>query len=101
MAPSSASSCRSWCSCDSRWGGRIVRWRDDRYRGADLEAPRERLRASHAEVLARLEGIEDASLFDPSRHPWLRGALAEPVHECLGGHYEWALGAIRGTRAPR
>lgn len=32
--------------------------------------------------------------------PWLGGAtLAEPVHECLGGHYAWALGALPGLPA--
>lgn len=70
----------------------------DRYRDVDLEAARERLRASHAAVLDRLDGIDDASLFEPSRHPWLRGALAYPVHECLGGHYEWALDALEEQR---
>ncbi len=73
----------------------------DRYRDVDLEAARRRLRTSHAEVLARLAGIEDASLYDPSRHPWLRGALAEPVHECLGAHYDWAIEAVGAARAPR
>lgn len=69
----------------------------DRYRGdGELEFARERLRASHRAALARLERFDDASLFSDGR-PWLGGGtLAEPVHECLGGHYEWALGALPG-----
>lgn len=79
-------------------------WRDldrlnvdlrDRYRGdGDLATARERLRASHRSVLARIDALDDAAIFSDGR-PWLRGAtLAEPVHECLGGHYAWALGAL-------
>lgn len=81
-------------------------WRDldrlnvdlrDRYRGeGDLATGRERLRASHRSVLARIDALDDAAIFSDGR-PWLRGAtLAEPVHECLGGHYAWALGALPG-----
>ncbi|MFC9917511.1 ClbS/DfsB family four-helix bundle protein [Agromyces binzhouensis] len=85
-------------------------WRDldrlnrdlrDRYRGdADPTAARERLRASHLSALARLDAMTDAEIFTDGRE-WLRGAsLAEPAHECLGGHYAWALGAIAGPAAP-
>ncbi|WP_448810535.1 ClbS/DfsB family four-helix bundle protein [Agromyces bauzanensis] len=74
----------------------------DRHRDVDLEAARDRLRSSHAAVLARVERLDDADLFDGSRHPWLGGGtLAEPVHECLGGHYEWALAAVGSARLPR
>ncbi|WP_430647970.1 ClbS/DfsB family four-helix bundle protein [Agromyces sp. GXS1127] len=80
-------------------------WRDldrlnrdlrDRYRGeADAAVARERLRASHASALARLDAMTDAEIFSEGR-AWLRGAtLAEPAHECLGGHYAWALGVLR------
>ena len=84
-------------------------WRDldrlnrdlrDRYRGdGDLDAARERLRASHRSVLARSDALDDAAVFSDGRR-WLGGAtLAEPVHECLGGHYAWALGALPGLPA--
>jgi hypothetical protein len=79
-------------------------WRDldrlnrdlrDRYRGdGDPAAARERLRASHRSALARIDALDDDAIFSDGR-PWLKGAtLAEPVHECLGGHYAWAIGAL-------
>jgi hypothetical protein len=84
-------------------------WRDldrlnrdlrDRYRGdGDLDAARERLRASHHSALARVDAFDDDAIFSDGR-PWLKGAtLAEPVHECLGGHYAWAIGALEGLPA--
>lgn len=42
---------------------------------------------------------ESVDLLDEHRHFWLRRPLAEPMHECLGGHYDWALGVIRSARA--
>ncbi|MBM7503192.1 ClbS/DfsB family four-helix bundle protein [Agromyces aurantiacus] len=79
-------------------------WRDldrlnrdlrDRYRGdGELAAARERLRASHDAALARIDALDDRAIFDEGK-AWLGGAtLAEPVHECLGGHYAWAIGAL-------
>ena len=44
------------------------------------------------------DAIDEAELYSASRHPWVSGPLAEPVHECLGGHYEWAIGAIAAAR---
>lgn len=86
-------------------------WRDldrlnrdlrDRYRGdGDLVAARERLRASHRSALARIDALDDDAIFSDGR-PWLkRATLAEPVHECLGGHYAWAIGALEGIVARR
>ncbi|WP_438856084.1 ClbS/DfsB family four-helix bundle protein [Agromyces sp. M3QZ16-3] len=85
-------------------------WRDldrlnrdlrDRYRDdGDPAAARERLRASHGSTLARLDAMTDAEIFIDGR-AWLHGAtLAEPAHECLGGHYAWALGALADPTAP-
>ncbi|GAA1526488.1 hypothetical protein BJ978_003034 [Agromyces terreus] len=72
----------------------------DRYRGTgSLATARERLRESHISVLARLESLSDDDLFDPTAHEWLGGPLAEPVHECLGGHYAWALETLDAARA--
>ena len=52
-----------------------------------IATSRERVRASHRSVLARIDALDDAAIFSDGR-PWLGGAtLAEPVHECLGGHY--------------
>lgn len=84
-------------------------WRDldrlnrdlrDRYRGdGDPAAARERLRASHRSALARVDALDDDAIFSDGR-PWLKGAtLAEPVHECLGGHYAWAVRALEGLAA--
>ncbi|MFE6256036.1 ClbS/DfsB family four-helix bundle protein [Agromyces sp. NPDC057865] len=70
----------------------------DRYRGVALAAARARLRTSHDRLLVRVAGIDEAELYDASRHPWSSGPLAEPMHECLGGHYEWAIGAIAAAR---
>ncbi len=71
----------------------------DRYRlpgaaAAALDQARVRLRQGHVDALARIETIPDDDLFEPGRHGWLAGALAEPVHECLGGHYAWAVEVI-------
>ncbi|MGR0320662.1 ClbS/DfsB family four-helix bundle protein [Agromyces sp. ZXT2-3] len=85
-------------------------WRDldrlnrdlrDRYRGdGDPDTARERLRASHRSTLARLDAMTDAQIFADGRG-WLRGAtLAEPAHECLGGHYAWALGVVAPPPSP-
>lgn len=70
----------------------------DRYREDGVLADaRERLRGSHRAALARVEAVSDADLFEEPRD-WAHGTLAEPVHECLGGHYEWALGALEELR---
>ncbi|QAY73620.1 ClbS/DfsB family four-helix bundle protein [Agromyces protaetiae] len=72
----------------------------DRYRDRlSLADSRERLRASHLAVLTRIESLDDDELFEPARRDWLGGPLAEPVHECLGGHYAWALEALDAARA--
>jgi len=83
----------SWAQLDAL--NRMLR---DRYRGeGELGAARERLRASHRTALARIEALSDADLFETERR-WAHGTLAEPVHECLGGHYEWALRALEDLR---
>lgn len=66
----------------------------DRYRIRDAAHAWARLQASHAAALGRVSGISEDVLFDEERFDWLDGALAEPAHECLGGHYAWAVEAI-------
>ncbi|WP_350349530.1 ClbS/DfsB family four-helix bundle protein [Agromyces sp. G08B096] len=72
---------------------------DSRRAASALAKARDRLRASHVDVLTRLEALSDADLFEPGGRAWLGGPLAEPVHECLGGHYAWAVDAIEAARA--
>ena len=79
----------TWAQLDALNRALRDRYRDD---GA-LAAARERLRASHVAALARVEAMSDADLFEVPR-AWAHGTLAEPVHECLGGHYDWALRAL-------
>jgi hypothetical protein len=82
------------------WGELHTLNRDlrDRYRGDGVLAPaRERLRASHAEALGRAVALSDSVLFE-TECEWARGTLAEPIHECLGGHYQWALDALENLR---
>jgi len=57
-----------------------------------------RLQGSHAVALAKVGALDAETLFDASRFAWLGGPLAEPVHECLGGHYDWAVAAIEAAR---
>ncbi|MGR2752188.1 ClbS/DfsB family four-helix bundle protein [Agromyces arachidis] len=85
----------TWADLD-----RLNRKLRDRYRGeGDLDVARDRVRASHRSALARIDALDDDAIFAEGR-PWLGGAtLAEPVHECLGGHYAWAVGALEGMAA--
>lgn len=70
----------------------------DHYRGdGSLPAARDRLRTSHRDALVGVGRLSDADLFE-TRREWAHGTLAEPVHECLGGHYEWALDALEEQR---
>ncbi|HEU5222135.1 MAG TPA: ClbS/DfsB family four-helix bundle protein [Candidatus Lumbricidophila sp.] len=70
----------------------------DQYLRESSDAALARLRGSHMRVTTVVEGLSDAELFDVARYPWLRGQLAEPVHECLGAHYRWAVAAIVRAR---
>lgn len=57
-----------------------------------------RLQGSHAVALAKVGALDADVLFEATRFPWLGVPFAEPVHECLGGHYDWAVGAIEAAR---
>lgn len=66
----------------------------DEYRVKNVSRALARLQTSHAAALARVSALGDDVLFDADRFDWLGGSLAVPVHECLGGHYAWAVEAI-------
>lgn len=66
----------------------------DKYRVRDVARAFARVQASHAAALARVSAIGGDVLFDADRFDWLGEPLAVPAHECLGGHYGWAVEAI-------
>jgi len=56
------------------------------------EAIRSMLVASHRMMLALLDSFTEEELTHPDVFGWLgRQTLGDVAHECLGGHYEWAL----------
>lgn len=73
----------------------------DGYAREGVAAAHARLRASHDELLTVVGALDDDALFTEGHHAWLGGTLAEPVHECLGAHYDWAIGAIAAARGSR
>jgi len=59
------------------------------------EAIRTMLVSSHRMMLGELDGFTQEELTDPDAFAWLGGqALGDVAHECLGAHYEWALGTF-------
>lgn len=83
---------RSWAELDL-----LNRELRDKYRVRRLGPAISRLQTSHVGALARVGALDETMLFDEDRFDWLGGApLADPVHECLGGHYAWAVAAIGG-----
>ncbi|UOQ88675.1 ClbS/DfsB family four-helix bundle protein [Agromyces endophyticus] len=66
----------------------------EKYRVRQASRAFARLQASHATALGRVSALGDDVLFDADRFDWLGGTLAGPAHECLGGHYAWAVQAI-------
>lgn len=66
--------------------------------GRSYEAVKDSLIESHARMMAILAAIPGSELVDASRHEWLGGeALGGVAHECLGAHYEWALGTLEAA----
>jgi len=66
--------------------------------GRSYEAVRDALLASHAAVMSLVAAIPEPELVERSRHDWLGDdALGEVAHECLGAHYEWAIGILEAA----
>ena len=63
--------------------------------GRSYDAVREALIESHRLLLALVRATPESLLADPAAHPWLGGEpLGMVAHECLGAHYDWALGIL-------
>lgn len=63
---------------------------------------RDALVRSHRDLLTVIDAMTEEELADPALAPWSGGEPAASVaHECLGAHYDWALGvfAAAGLRA--
>ena len=66
--------------------------------GRSYDVVREALVESHGRVLALVAAIPESELAEDSIHEWLGGqALGGVAHECLGSHYEWALGTLEAA----
>jgi hypothetical protein len=65
------------------------------HRERSYDALRAMVVSSHSLTVDLLAGFSDEELTDPNAFVWLSGsALGDVAHECLGGHYEWALGVL-------
>jgi len=66
--------------------------------GRSYAAVRTALIESHERVLALVATIPEAELVEDSLHEWLSGqSLGGVAHECLGSHYDWALGTLEAA----
>ncbi len=66
--------------------------------GRTYEAMRAALVGSHDTVMSIVAAIPESELVERSRHAWLgEESLADIAHECLGAHYEWALGTLEAA----
>lgn len=66
--------------------------------GRDYEAVRDALLESHRTVMDLVAAIPESELVERSRHEWLgEESLGDLAHECLGGHYEWAIGTLEAA----
>lgn len=66
--------------------------------GRPYEAVRAALVDSHDAVMEIVAAIPEPELVERSRHEWLgEEALGDVAHECLGAHYEWALGTLEAA----
>jgi hypothetical protein len=71
------------------------------HRERPYDAVRTMTVASHKMMLALLDTFSQEDLTDPARFPWTGGEpLGSVAHECLGGHYEWALGVLDDAGVP-
>ena len=66
--------------------------------GRSYESVKDSLLESHQLVLSLVDQIPESELVEVSRHEWLGDeALGDVAHECLGAHYEWALGILEAA----
>lgn len=66
--------------------------------GRSYEAVKDALLESHAMMMSIVAAISESELVEVERHEWLGGeALGDVAHECLGAHYEWALGTLEAA----
>ncbi|WP_062464401.1 ClbS/DfsB family four-helix bundle protein [Demequina soli] len=73
----------------------------DAHRHLSYDDARAALVASHGQAVATVRAVDDARLTSPDAFPWLGGdRLASVAHECLGGHYIWAMGLLDRAGVP-
>jgi hypothetical protein len=66
--------------------------------GRSYASVKDALLESHQLVLSLVAQIPESELVEVSRHEWLGDeALGDVAHECLGAHYEWALGILEAA----
>ncbi len=69
--------------------------------GRSYASMRDAIVESHGLLVALIAATPDPELADPSEHPWLGGeSLGMVAHECLGAHYDWALGILDAAHLP-
>jgi hypothetical protein len=79
-------------------------WRDldtlnqtlyEAHRSKSYDTLRAMLVASHEAATALVESLSTTELTQPDAFEWLgQEPLGNVAHECLGGHYAWALGVL-------
>ena len=70
------------------------------YRDLPYDAARVLLLASHRGMCDQVAAVGDDALNDPGQYPWVAGeTLGDVAHECLAGHYAWALSVLDGAPA--
>ncbi|WP_291377420.1 ClbS/DfsB family four-helix bundle protein [Demequina sp.] len=53
---------------------------------------------SHERVCATIRALPEVELTTPQSREWLGDeSLGDVAHECLGAHYEWALGILEAA----
>ena len=71
------------------------------HQGRPYLTMRTALEESHQRVMALLVDISGDDLTSTQSFAWTGGVpLVEIAHECLGGHYEWALDILAATDRP-
>jgi hypothetical protein len=66
--------------------------------GRSYSSVRDALIESHDLLLALVAAAPESELVERSAYEWLGDeALGDVAHECLGAHYEWALGTLEAA----